>query len=254
MSPATYYYRVEQAGAQIGAASSAIDTTTTQLTATDFVRAAVPAGHDTFRLQARSEAHFTRALTLRDFILRVQGDVPQFLLRGVMQGEGKSRTLQITTETPKRHATTREYDVAGLMFLPTVAPLPVMLSKSQKRGVAFPVGIFDPMSRTIRNVNLKIERDSLFTVTDSASLDSATARWVSAHTDTIRGWLISGDVPTVTAWVDESGRMISASEPGGIFFSRTAFEMAFENFRLESTAEPRRRLRSNTDGRPKMTP
>ena len=236
VSPATFYYRVEQAGAQIGAASSAIDTTTTQLTATDFVRAAVPAGRDTFRLQARSEAHFTRALTLRDFILRVQGDVPAYLVRGVMQGEGKSRTLQITTETPKRHAKTQEYEVAGLMFVPTVAPMPVMLSKSHKPGVAFPVGIFDPMSRTIRNVNLKIERDSLFTVTDSASLDSSTTRWVSAHTDTVRGWLVSGDVPTVTAWVDESGRMIAASEPGGISVSRTAFEMAFENFRLESTA------------------
>jgi hypothetical protein len=158
-----------------------------------------------------------------------------------MQGEGKSRTLQITTQTPKRHARTEEYEVAGLIFLPTVAPIPMMLGKSHEQGVSLPVGIFDPMSRTIRNVNLKIERDSLFTVTDSASLDSATAHWVSAHTDTIRGWLVSGDVPTVTAWVDESGRMISASEPGGISLSRTAFEIAFENFRLETQTEPRHR-------------
>lgn len=236
VSPATYYYRVEQAGAQIGAASSAIDTSTTQMTATDFLRAAIPAGRDTLKWQARSEAHFTRGLTLRDFIMRVQGDVPAFLLRGVMQGEGKSRTLQITTETPRRRGKTQEYDVAGLMFMPTVAPMPIMLGKSHKPGVSFPAGIFDPMSRTIRNVNLKIERDSLFTVTDSASLDSATARWVSAHTDTIRGWLISGNVPLENTWVDESGRLISASQPGGISFSRTAFEMAFENLRLQSTA------------------
>jgi len=234
VSPATYYYRVEQSGAQVGAASSAIDTTTTQITATDYLRAAIPSGNDTLRWQARSEAHFSRALTLRDFIMRVQGDVAGFLLRGVMQGEGKSRTLQITTDTRKRRGKTQEYEVAGLMFLPTVAPMPVMLGKSHEPGVSLPVGIFDPMSRTIRNVNLKIERDSLFTVTDSASLDSATARWVSAHTDTIRGWLVSGDVPAVTAWVDESGRLISASEPGGVSFSRTSFEMAFENLRLQS--------------------
>lgn len=236
VSPATYYYRVEQGGTQIGAASSAIDTTTTQLTATDFVRAAVRASRDTFRMQARSEAHFTRALRLRDFILKVEGDLTPFLLRGVIQGEGKARTLQITTETPKRHATTQEYDVAGLMFVPTVAPLPVMLNKSRKVGSTLPVGIFDPMSRTIRNVNLKIEKDSLFTVTDSAALDSATGRWATAHQDTLRGWLISGDVPTIIAWVDESGRMIAASEPGGISLSRTSFEIAFENWRLEGVA------------------
>lgn len=236
VSPATYYYRVEQAGAQIGAASSAIDTTTTQLTATDFIRAAVPAGRDTFRMQARSEAHFSRGLTLRDFILKVEGDLTPFLLRGVMQGEGKARTLQVTTEIPKRRPKTQEYDVAGLMFVPTVAPLPVMLNKSRKVGSALAVGIFEPISRAIRSVNLKVERDSLFAVTDSAARDSTTGRWVSAHQDTVRGWLISGDVPMITAWVDESGRIIAASEPGGISLSRTSFEIAFENFRLEAVA------------------
>jgi hypothetical protein len=173
---------------------------------------------------------------LRDFILKVEGDLPPFLLRGVIQGEGKARTLQLTTEQPKRRPAAQEYDVAGLMFVPTVAPLPLMLNKSRKVGSLLPVGIFDPMSRTIRNVNLKIERDSLFTLTDSASLDSATGRWVSAHQDTVRGWLISGDVPTIIAWVDESGRMIAASEPGGISLSRTSFEIAFENWRLEGVA------------------
>ena len=232
VSPATYYYSVEQGGAQIGAASSAIDTTTAQLTATDFIRAAIPAGRDTVRIQARSEAHFTRALALSDFILKVEGDLAPVLLRGVILGEDKARTLRITTEMPKRHATTQEYDIAGLMFVPSVAPLPVMLDKSRKVGSGLTAGIFDPISRAIRNVNLKVGKDSLFTVTDSASLDSASARWVTAHQDTVRGWLLTGDVPTTSAWVDESGRIITASVPSGISLSRTAFEMAFENWRV----------------------
>ena len=53
VSPATYYYRIEQGAAQIGAASSAVDTTTSQLIVTDFLRGAVPAGKDIFRIQAR---------------------------------------------------------------------------------------------------------------------------------------------------------------------------------------------------------
>src|SRR5512141_1384211 len=236
VSPATYYYRVEQGGVQIGAASGALDTTTTQLIATDFIRAAIPAKRDTLRLQARVESRYTRALALRDFVMKVEGISSAFLLRGVVQGEGKSRTLQLTAETPKRRPKTQEYDVSGLLFMPTVAPLPLMLGKAHKTGSRLSVGVFDPVSQTIRNVVLLIEKDSLFTLADSAVKDSVTNRWEPAHQDTVRGWLISGDVPTDVTWVDESGRIISASEPGGISLSRTAFEIEFENWRLETLA------------------
>jgi hypothetical protein len=236
VSPATYYYRVDQGDSQIGAASSAIDTSSALLIATDYIRAAVPAQRDTFRFVARAESRYSRALAFRDLIMKVEGDLPAFLLRGVLQGEGKTRTLQLTTETPNKHATTQEFDVAGLMFMPTVAPLPLMLGKTRKAGSTLPVGIFDPLSRTVKKVDLKIERDSLFTLTDSASLDSVSGRWVPAHKDTVRGWLVSGNAPIVVAWVDQSGRIISASEPGGISLSRTVFEMAFENWRLDRVA------------------
>jgi hypothetical protein len=235
VSPATYYYRLEQGNAQIGAASSALDTTTALLVATDFMRAAVPVGKDTLRMQARSEARFSRALSMKDFILKAEGDLTPFLLRGVIQGEGKARTLQLTTEIPKKRPTSEEYDIAGLVFVPTVAPVPLMLGRPPKVGVTLPVGIFDPMTRSVRNVNLRIEKDSVFTITDSASLDSATGRWVKAHEETVRGWLITGDVPTITAWVDAEGRMIAASEPGGISLLRTTFEIAFENWRIDRT-------------------
>lgn len=236
VSPATYYYRLDQGAAQIGAASSAIDTTTAEVIATDFVRAALPIKRDTLRFQARSEGRFTRALSLKFFIIKAEGDLTPFLLRGVIQGEGKARTLQLTTEIPKKRPKTEEYEVAGLVFVSTVAPLPLMLGKPPKAGEMMPVGIFDPMSRSIRNVNLRIVKDSLFMVTDSAARDSATGRWIKAHEDTVRGWQITGDVPTITAWVDASGRMIAASEPGGISLIRTAFEIAFENWRLDTQA------------------
>ncbi|HYN82946.1 MAG TPA: hypothetical protein VES88_15785 [Gemmatimonadaceae bacterium] len=233
VSPATYYYRLEQNNQQIGAASSALDTTTALLVATDYVRAVVPVANDTLQMQARSVARFSRALSMKDFILKAEGDLSPFLLRGVIQGDGTARRLQLTTETPKKHATTEEYDVAGLLFFPTVAPIPLMLGTPRKPGASMPIGMFDPLTRSVRNVNLRIQKDSLFTLTDSASLDSATGRWVKAHEDTVRGWLISGDVPTITAWVDSEGRMLAGSEPGGISLIRTTFEIAFDNWRLD---------------------
>ncbi|MDP9178620.1 MAG: hypothetical protein M3O61_13140 [Gemmatimonadota bacterium] len=236
VSPATYYYRLEQNNQQIGAASSALDTTTALLVATDFVRAVVPVGNDTLQMQARSVARFSRALSMKDFILKAEGDLSPFLLRGVVQGEGTTRTLQLTTETPKNRATTEEYDIAGLVFFPTVAPIPLMLGRPPEPGASMPVGIFDPLSRSVRSVNLRIQKDSLFTVTDSASLDPATGRWVKAHEESVRGWLISGDVMTITIWVDAAGRIIAGSEPGGISLIRTTFEIAFDNWRLDRAA------------------
>jgi len=236
VSPATYYYRLEQSNQQIGAASSALDTTTALLVATDFVRAVVPVGKDTLQMQARSVARFSRALSMKDFILKAEGDLSPFLLRGVIQGEGTARALQLTTEIPRKHATMEEFDIAGLVFVPTVAPIPLMLGRPPKTGEMLPVAMFDPLSRSVKNVNVRIQKDSLFTVTDSASLDSATGRWVKAHEETIQGWLITGDVPTITAWVDAQGRLIAASEPGGISLMRTTFEIAFDNWRLDRAA------------------
>jgi hypothetical protein len=239
VSPATYYYRLDQEATQIGSASSAIDTTTTQLIATDFVHAAVRAGRDTFRIQARSQARFTRALSLTDFILKAEGDLSPFLLRGVMQGEGNARKLQLITETPKRRPAGVEYDIDGLVFTPTVAAIPLMLRDPSRRNDPLSIEIFDPMARSVRKVNLKIGKDSLFMVTDSARLDSLSGRWVKAHAETVRGWQIAGDAPSITAWVDASGRLIAASEPGGITLMRTAFEIAFENWKLDAkAAEP----------------
>ena len=246
VSPATYYYKLEQGNSQIGAASSALDTTTALLVATDFMRAVVPVGKDSLRMQARSEARFSRALSMKDFILKAEGDLTPFLLRGVIQGEGKDRKLQLTTETPKKRPTTEEYDIAGLVFVPTVAPIPLVLGRPPKAGATLPVGIFDPLSRSVRNVNLRIERDSLFTIADSASLDSASGRWVKAHEDTVRGWLITGDVPTITAWVDAEGRMIAASEPGGISLIRTTFEIAFENWRIDRATPTDGKVKGDT--------
>jgi hypothetical protein len=234
VSPATYYYQLVRSGTQVGVASSTIDTTTALLVATDFVRVGIPGAKDTFRMQARSEARFSRALSLKDFILKVEGDLTPYLLRGVIQGEGKSRTFQLTTEKLKRRPTTSEYDVAGLVFVPTVAPVPLMLGRSPLVGATMAVGVFDPISRILQQVNLRIRKDSLFTLADSAVLDSTRGRWISAHTDTVRGWEINGDIPSVSAWVDGSGRLIAATAADGMSVVRTPFEVAFENWRLDT--------------------
>ena len=235
VSPETFYYSLEQGGRQVGVASSSIDTSKTRVIAADLVRGKFPVGSDTLRLEARSEARFTRGMRLRDFVIRADGDLAPFLVRGVMQ-EGEEKTLRITTEPRGERAITQEAIAEAPVFIPTVAPLPLMLTRRPKVGDSVRVALFDPVSRGLRTVTLQIEADSLFLIADSAAFDSTTNRWIKAHQDSVRGWRITGRNSPITAWVDAMGRLIAASEPGGVSLVRTAFELAFSNWR-EDEAE-----------------
>ena len=235
VSPATYYYVLEQGGRQVGAASSALDTTDTRIVSTDFVRGEIPVGDDVLRMEARSEARFTRGMRLRDFVIRAVGDLTPFLLRGAIQ-EGEDKTLRITVENQGEKPITQEAVVTIPVFTPTVSPLPLMLGKNPKTGDTARVALFDPMTRAVREVTIRVEADSLFLVADSAHLDTASGRWVKARQDSLRGWRITGRNAPITVWVDAEGRLIAASEPGGISLVRTVFEIAFENWRLDHPA------------------
>ncbi len=232
VSPATYYYILEQGGRQVGAASSSVDTTNTRIVSTDFVRGEIPVGDDVLRMEARSEARFTRGLRLRDFVIRATGDLTPFFLRGVIQ-EGEDKTLALTTENGGEKPITLVTALTAPVFIPTVAPLPLMLGKNPKIGDSTRIMMFDPVARTVKEVTMRVESDSLFLVADSAHLDTVSGRWVKARQDSMRGWRITSRNAPVTAWVDAYGRLIAASEPGGITLVRTAFEIAFENWRLD---------------------
>jgi hypothetical protein len=235
VAPETFYYTLHQNGAQVGVAASAIDTSKTRVVSSDLVRGRFPAGKDTMRVEARSEARFTRGMRLRDFVIRTTGDLGPFVVRGVMQ-EGEEKTLRVTTETKGQRPITQESIAQAPVFVPTMAPLPLLLANEPKLGDTVRVAMFDPVSRGIRNVTLKLEADSLFLLADSASFDSTNNRWVKARQDSVRGWRITHRGSPVTAWVDKAGRLIAASEPGGITMVRTAFELAFTNWKLDEAA------------------
>ncbi|HEU4879448.1 MAG TPA: hypothetical protein VFT21_08345 [Gemmatimonadaceae bacterium] len=235
VSPETFYYSLEQNGHPVGVASSAVDTSKTRVIAADLVRGRFPVGPDTLRIEARSEARFTRGMRLRDFILRADGDITPFLMRGVMQ-EGEEKTMRLTTETKGEKPITQEAIAEAPVFVPTIAPLPLMLRRTPKIGDSVRVSMFDPMSRTLKSTTMRIQADSLFLVADSATFDSTSNHWVKAHQDSLRGWRITDRSSPITVWVDAAGRVIAASEPGGISMIRTAFEIAFANWKIDETA------------------
>lgn len=232
VSPEVYYYSVQKAGAQVGVASSGVDTTKQRIVAVDFLRGAIPVGEKIVKVEARSEARFTRGMRLRDFVVKAIGDMTPFTVRGVMQ-EGEDKTLRVTTTDGRRKPVTTESVEQQPVFISSVAPILLMLKGEPKIGDSIAVAVFDPMTRAIKSATLRIERDSLFLVPDSAVLDSTSGRWVKAHQSSVRGWRIGGNPSAPTAWVDISGRLIAAVEPTGLTLSRTTFELSFANFRLD---------------------
>jgi len=238
VSPATYYYTLQQGDRQVGAASSSVDTSKTRVIATDFVRGELPVGNDVLKMEARLQARFTRGMRLRDFSVQAVGDLTPFTLRGVMQ-EGEEKTLRITTESKGERPLTMEAVALQPVFVPTMTPLPLMLKKTPKVGDSVRVSMFDPVGRQLHELTLRIEADSLFLVADSAAFDSTSGRWIKARQDSMRGWRITSRSAPITAWVDVSGRLLAASEPGGVSMVRTAFELAFENWRIDHPAATR---------------
>lgn len=235
VSPETFYYTLRQGNVAVGVGSSAIDTSNTRVIATDLVRGKFPVGPDTLRIEAKSEARFTRGMRLRDFVIEATGDLSPFLVRGVMQ-EGEEKLLRITTQAAGEKPITVDSPADLSVFVPTLAPLPLMLRRNPKVGDSVSLAIFDPTSRALRNIVLRIESDSLFLIVDSAAFDSTSRRWVRAHQDSVRGWRITRQDAPLTTWVDAGGRLLAASEPGGVSLVRTAFELAFLNWKIDNPA------------------
>src|SRR4029453_2582694 len=59
-------------------------------------------------------------------------------------------------------------------------------------------------------------------------------RWMVARRDSVHAWRIATDGPSaVSAWIDEQGRVVELQHALGFSLRRTAYEIAFENWRLD---------------------
>lgn len=207
LEPVTYFYTVSQNGVPIGIASSALDTTRTGLRATDVIRARLVVYGDSQSIRGVSTAYLDHGFALDSFSLGVGGDPGPFRLHG--------------------HPRDRE----GVL-LPNLAPVALMLTREPRVGASEDFWIYNPLAQRVERVTLGITAESLFTVVDSAAFDSSRRAWVPAHSDTVRAWSVTTPTRSIAAWVDAQGRIVRASEPGGLALDRTAYEIAALNLKL----------------------
>jgi hypothetical protein len=224
VQPATFYYTIDRDGEQVGAASSALDTTAESLVSEDhFVGEFRSTTTAPERTSARWQTRLTRGLHLIDLSADVARPTNPFSMNATVQAD---TSIFIAGKKVTGRPAAR-YTFAGPLFDPTVASVVFMLGGPPKIGRAQTISVFDPVTRTVLRPTLRIRAESLFTVVDSAARNQS-GEWKVAHRDTVRAWRIEGAPHGLEAWVDAEGRIVAA-QAGSYSAIRTAFEIAFRN-------------------------
>ena len=237
VSPGAAYYRVEKDGKQIGFASSTIDTTRGGLMISDYLSADLMVGGSDHRATATSDVRVSRTLSLTDFKLSFESDAAPISISGQATGDSAMRVVVAHDESA---ADTQQVRLTGPVVLPTIVPIAIALGEVPKVGKSYTLSSFDPIALAPTPLLVKVEAESSFTVPDSARFDDGRKRWTVARRDSVHAWRISTDGPnSVRAWIDEQGRVVSMEHALGFSLHRTAYEIAFENWRLDGGTRTR---------------
>lgn len=233
IQPRSLYYTIEHEGEMVGVASSEIDTLPTSIIATDYVEGVLPVADSAVDLRLRARSIFTRALSFREIRILLQpgGDSITVVIQRASED-----SLRVTGDRGGTMLGTQEIAARDPVFMPQWAALPLMLVEEPRPGASRTVRILDPRTRIARASPLRISAESLFVVVDSARFDTTARTWVPALRDTVRAWRVTGEGLPPTFWIDVAGRIVEAVDERGLALRRTAYEIAFENWRAARRA------------------
>lgn len=194
----------------------------------------VPALGRLHRIEGHSVAILDRALRLRTVTTEVDGDVENF--EAALTSSPDSLLHLVLRSGPDSQVST--VPLRGLLTLPSLLPLRLAFGGALHPGGRLRAHVFDPFTLTIRDAFVRVAAESTFIVPDSADYDSTTMAWVPVHSDTVRAFRVDPGTAASGAaaiWIDTQGRIVRAVTPQGLGLERTAFEIAYENFRRRDT-------------------
>jgi hypothetical protein len=234
VTPVTTYYKVERDGKHVGFSSIAIDTVPHALQVTEYLVTEPTQGP---RYTRQLTVRLSRGLSLRDYeSTSSRGDDTTRVLGRIVDS-----TLIVTSAG--RHTNT--VDVMPPVFAGAIRATVAVLLDEPRAGRASTLRMIDPETGATGPGALRVTAESLFVVVDSAVADSS-GRWFAVHRDTVRAWRLETDAPALDAWIDAQGLIVESRLPDGLLLRRTAFELAFENWR---NADPHRAVSARSDGR-----
>ncbi len=231
LSPSATYFEVDQGGKRIGFASTTIDTLTNGIDAVEYFVADVQIAGKEQRTSTRSIAKLSRTLSLRAFDHQLESGAAPVHIGGRPDGDS---AMVYAVVIGTQQADSVHLRVPGPVLLPPVVPIAIALEDKPKIGRHYTLSTFDPQTRKPMIANFAIDAESLFTLADSAKYDPDKGEWKSVLMDTVRAWHASApnSKDAFSGWIDAQGRVVEASRPDGITLKRTAYELAFENWRI----------------------
>lgn len=229
VSPGTVFFAAYLDGRQVGVASTTIDTLPTAVRVSERLDVLLPDAGGERRMRFATDAMLSHSLSLRSFSSVVAGDAPGLALDGTVEA-GDSLMLRLSRPGSPPLEQRRPL---GRALPRSVIPLRFALDATPVPGRVMDVPLLDPLSGAIRPARFVVGAARTIAVPDSATLDSATGRWVPAHLDTVMAWPLDeiGQATGVRAWVDARGFVVRARTPFGLTIERTAFEIAHLNYR-----------------------
>ena len=238
--PGTVFFRLDLAGHQVGFASTTVDTVGTALRVTDVLLLEFPVLGRMHRMRARSRAVVSRALRLQTLDVLFDGDEGRLAAHGEVQGDS---VLRVTLVSAGDSQATR-LRLLQPIVVTTLLPLRLAFGSALKPGRKFGTRVFDPLELAERDVSGTIAAESTLVVADSAGFDSTAAAWTAARFDTVRAFRIEerSEGLTTNVWIDAQGRIVRVTGPVGLTLERTAYEIAYYNFRRR---DPSRLVRAS---------
>jgi transglutaminase superfamily protein len=234
VSPGAVFYRLSIGAQQLGYASTTVDTLVDSLRLVDVFVFDVPALGRLNRTEGRSVAILDRSLHLRDLASEVDGEMLRFATHAAV---GSDRLLHVTI-TSGDDSLAGTLPAGDTVEVPSLWPLRMAFGGGLRVGRTGHARVFDPFTAALRSIALRIGAESTFVVADSADYDSTTMAWVPVRFDTVRAFrvdmVVEGRGPAAT-WIDAQGRTVRTTTSLGFTMERTAFEVAYENFRHRDT-------------------
>jgi transglutaminase-like putative cysteine protease len=234
VTPITTYYMVAREGRHVGFASIAIDTVPRALQVTEYLVTESATGD---RLTDQLVVRFSRGLAMRDYEATSTRDADTTRVLG--------RIVDSTLIVTSAGARFDTVAVPPPAFAGAIRPMVSVLLDKPRVGARSALRAVDPLTGTTGPRTMRVEAESLFVVVDSAVADSS-GRWFAVHRDTVRAWrLVADQDPHFDGWVDAQGLIVESRLKNGLRLRRTAFELAFENWRQ---ANPKRAVSARGDG------
>ena len=235
VEPGATYYRLDAGGTQIGYASTTIDTMPDSLRVIDAAVTEIAADGRIHRTVSRSEARLSRTLRLETIDVSYEEDGRRYTARGTFTPDSM---LHLAVSAAGFTART-DLKLRRTPVLPSLLPLRLAFGGDLTVGNTYSIRLFEAPLLLERDLHIRVAAETTLSTPDSATYDSTTMSWVTAHLDTTPTFRVDAGGPgggsPIRIWIDAQGRIVKEEYPSGTVLTRTAFEMAVQNFRHRDT-------------------